>query len=191
MVEVLRPFNIMCKPVCGTCNLDCCYCYYTMKPRDLYPGVEKFQMADDVLDSYTRQYIETMPVRCEFGWQGGEPTLAGVDFFRRAVELQKQYKIDGQVLTNALQTNGTLLTDEWCEFLAAEGFLVGLSLDGPPQWHDTFRRDHANNPTFHRAWAGLELLQKHKVEFNVLVTLNSANAPHAGDIYRYFTNRGS
>ena len=190
MVEVLRPFNIMCKPVCGTCNLDCCYCYYTMKPRELYPGVENFLMSDDVLDSYTRQYSEAMPVRCEFGWQGGEPTLAGVDFFRRAVELQKQYKSDPQVLTNALQTNGTLLTDEWCEFLAAEGFLVGLSLDGPPQWHDTFRRDHANHPTFHRAWAGLELLQKHKVEFNVLVTLNSANAPHAGDIYRYFTNRG-
>ncbi|MCE5278920.1 MAG: anaerobic sulfatase maturase [Planctomycetaceae bacterium] len=190
MSEIIRPFNIMCKPVCGTCNLDCCYCYYTAKPRELYPDATKFMMSDAVLDSYTRQYIQTQPQQCEFGWQGGEPTLAGIDFFRKAVDLQTQYNLGEQTISNALQTNGTLLTDEWCEFLAEHKFLVGLSLDGPPQWHDTFRRDKANNPTFHRAWAGLELLRKHKVEFNVLVTLNSANAPHAGDIYRYFTNRG-
>ncbi len=189
MTEI-APFNIMAKPVCGVCNLDCCYCYYTMKPRELYPDNAKFHMSDEVLESYVRQYLEAMPVRAECGWQGGEPTLAGLDFFKRAVELQKQYAAEGQVVTNALQTNGTLLDDAWCEFLAENNFLVGLSLDGPPQWHDTFRRDHANNRTFHRAWAGLELLRKHNVEFNVLVTLNSANAPHAGDIYRYFVNRG-
>ncbi|HOD83162.1 MAG: Anaerobic sulfatase-maturating enzyme [Planctomycetes bacterium ADurb.Bin126] len=189
MTEI-APFNIMAKPVCGVCNLDCCYCYYTMKPRELYGDNAKFQMSDEVLESYIRQYLEAMPVRAECGWQGGEPTLAGLDFFKRAVELQKQYAAEGQVVTNALQTNGTLLDEAWCEFLAENNFLVGLSLDGPPQWHDTFRRDHANNRTFHRAWAGLELLRKHKVEFNILVTLNSANAPHAGDIYRYFVNRG-
>ncbi len=190
MSEIIQPFNIMAKPVCGVCNLDCRYCYYTMKPRELYPDVERFMMPDEVLESYTRQYLEAMPTRCEFGWQGGEPLMAGKAFFRRAVELQKQYAVEGQVVTNGLQTNGTLLDDEWCEFLAANDFLVGVSLDGPPQWHDSFRRDHAGNPTFHRAWAGLELLGKHGVEFNVLVTLNSANAPHVGDIYRYFTNRG-
>ena len=190
MGKTIEPFNIMAKPVCGVCNLDCCYCYYTMKPRELYPDVEKFMMTDEVLESYTRQYLQAMPERCEFGWQGGEPTLAGRDFFVKAIEFQKKYVREGQAVTNALQTNGTLLDDEWCKFLAANGFLVGISLDGPPQWHDTFRRDHANRRTFHRAWAGVELLRKHGVEFNVLVTLNAANAPHAGDIYRYFVNRG-
>jgi len=193
MAEVIRPFNIMCKPVCGVCNLDCAYCYYTAKPRDLYPDVPDasgFRMPDRVLEEYTRQYLEAMPVRCEFGWQGGEPTLIGLDFFRRAVALQKQHVRPGQTISNALQTNGTLLTDEWGEFLAEHKFLVGVSLDGPAQWHDFYRKDHAGRPTFHRAWAGLELLRKHRVEFNVLVTLNSVNAPHAADIYRYFVNRG-
>jgi len=191
MSEVLRPFNIMAKPVCGVCNLDCQYCYYTSKPKELYPEVSRaeMRMSESVLDAYTRQYLEAMPVRCEFGWQGGEPLLIGKDFFRKAVALQKQYAAADQTLTNALQTNGTLLDDEWCEFLAEHKFLVGLSLDGPPQWHDRYRRDPAGKTSFHRAWAGLELLRKHRVEFNVLVTLNSANAPHVGDIYRYFVNR--
>jgi len=188
--QALEPFNIMCKPVCGVCNLDCGYCYYTMKPRELYPGVRKFHMTDEVLESYTRQYLEAMPVHCDFGWQGGEPLLAGKMFFRRAVGFQKLYGTDGQEVANALQTNATLLDDEWCAFLAEHNFLVGISLDGPPQWHDSFRKDRQGEGTFHRAWRGLELCRKHGVEFNVLVTLNSVNAPHAGDIYRYFTNRG-
>jgi uncharacterized protein len=190
MSETILPFNIMCKPVCGTCNLDCSYCYYTMKPRELYPDETKFKMTDEVLEAYTRQYLEAMPVRCEFGWQGGEPTLAGMDFFQRAVELQREHANENHTISNALQTNGTLLDDRWCEFLAANNFLVGLSLDGPPQWHDSFRRDRAGQPSFHRAWAGVERMRKWGVEFNVLVTLNSVNAPHAGDIYRYFANRG-
>jgi len=190
MSETIRPFNIMAKPVCGICNLDCQYCYYTSKPRELYPGVEKFMMSEQVLESYTRQYLTAQPVRCDFGWQGGEPLLAGREFFAKAVELQKQYARPGQEIANSLQTNGTLLDEQWCEFLAENRFLVGISIDGPPQWHDKFRRDHAGNPTFHRVWAGLEMLRKAGVEFNVLVTLNSANAPHAGDIYRYFVNRG-
>jgi len=180
----------MAKPVCGTCNLDCRYCYYTMKPHELYPGVDRFMMTDEVLESYTRQFLEAMPVQCDIGWQGGEPTMAGLDFFKRAIACQKKYAKPTQTISNALQTNGTLLDDEWCEFLAENKFLVGLSLDGPAQWHDSFRKDHAGKPTFHRAWAGLEKLRQHNVEFNILVTLNSANAPHVGDIYRYFTNRG-
>ena len=188
--DALPPFNIMCKPVCGTCNLDCSYCYYTHKPKMLYPGVKRFEMADDVLESYVRQYLTAMPMHCDFNWQGGEPTLAGLDFFRRVVEFQRQYKADGQTVVNSFQTNGTLLDDEWCEFFAENEMLIGLSLDGPPQWHDSFRVDLAGKPTFHRAWAGLELLRKHGVEFNILVTLNSTNAPHGGDIYRYFVNRG-
>ena len=185
-----RPFNIMAKPVCGECNLNCTYCYYTSKARDLYGGVEHPRMSDEVLENYTRQYIDASPEMCTFGWQGGEPLLAGKEFFIRAVDLQKHYARPSQTIENAMQTNGVLLDDEWCEFFAGEKFLVGISLDGPPQWHDRFRRDHADRPTFHRAWAGLERLAKRGVEFNVLVTLNRANAPHAGDIYRYFVNRG-
>jgi len=190
MSRTVRPFNIMAKPVCGVCNLDCSYCYYTAKPRELYPHVGKFMMTEEVLEAFTRQYLQAQPSRCEFSWQGGEPLLAGKDFFRKAVEYQKLYARDGQVIANALQTNGTLLDAEWAEFFAANGFLVGISLDGPAQWHDSFRRDRAGGGSFHRAWAGLELLREKGVEFNVLVTLNSVNAPHAGDIYRYFVNRG-
>jgi uncharacterized protein len=190
MTSSIQPFYIMAKPVCGVCNLSCAYCYYTAKPRQLYPGVQRFMMDQAVLESYTRQYLAAQPVQANFGWQGGEPLLAGKEFFRQAVAFQKQYGRDGQVIANALQTNGTLLDDEWAVTLAEHKFLVGLSLDGPAEWHDSFRRDHAGNATFARAWAGLELLRKHGVEFNVLVTLNSRNAPHVGDIYRYFVNRG-
>jgi len=190
MSEPGTAFNIMAKPVCGICNLACGYCYYTSKPGELYGQVEKFLMDGRVLESYTRQYLQAQPLQCDFGWQGGEPTLAGLEFFQKAIDFQKTYAADGQKVSNSLQTNGTLLDDRWCEFLAGNGFLVGISIDGPSQWHDVFRRDAAGRPTFHRAWAGLELLRKHAVEFNVLVTLNSANAPHAGDIYRYFVNRG-
>jgi len=188
--KIVLPFHIMCKPVCGTCNLDCRYCYYTMKPKELYPDATRLQMTAETLESYTRQYLEAMPVRCEFGWQGGEPLLAGKDFFRRAVDLQRTLGRSGQTVSNGLQTNGTLLDEEWCEFFREHRFLVGVSLDGPAQVHDVYRRDKAGEPTWHRAWAGLERLQKHRVEFNVLVTLNSVNAPHAGNIYRYFVNRG-
>lgn len=190
MSQPQRPFNIMAKPVSGVCNLDCRYCYYTAKPRELYPEVVRPLMSTETLELYTRQYLQAMPTGCVFSWQGGEPMLAGLEFYRRALELQEQLKAPGQIVTNAFQTNGTLLDDEWCRFLAEKSFLVGLSLDGPPQWHDSFRRDFADEPTFGRSWAGLENLARHGVEFNVLVTLNSANVPHGGDIYRYFTNRG-
>ena len=190
MSEGIRPFNIMAKPVSGVCNLNCTYCYYTAKPQELYPGVKKFLMGDDVLAAFTKQYMDAIPKRCGFHWQGGEPLLAGVEFFRRAVSLQGENRRAGQAVTNALQTNGTLLDEQWCEFFAEHKFLIGISIDGPAQWHDYFRRDRAGKATFGRAWAGLELLRKHDVEFNVLATLNSANAPHAGDIYRYFVNRG-
>ncbi|MBS3820193.1 MAG: anaerobic sulfatase maturase [Planctomycetes bacterium] len=191
MTEPISPFTIMAKPVCGTCNLDCSYCYYTDKAAELYPGIERPMMTDAILDAYTKQYIEAQSVQATFGWQGGEPTLAGLDFFRKAVAFQKQYRLnDEQVIDNALQTNGTLLDEAWCDFLAEEKFLVGLSIDGPPQWHDSFRRDHAGKPSFHKVWGALERMRARDVEFNVLVTLNSVNAPHAGDIYRYFVNRG-
>jgi len=185
-----RPFNVMAKPVCGACNLACRYCYYLSKPIDLYPDVERFQMTDDVLARYTSQYVQAMPQRADFNWQGGEPLLAGIDFFRRAIALQQRHKAPGQQITNALQTNGTLVDDAWCELFAENDFLIGISIDGPRQWHDAFRVDRRGRGSFARAWAGLERLRSHGVQFNVLVTLNSANASHAGDIYRYFVKRG-
>lgn len=188
--EPVRPFHIMCKPVCGVCNLDCRYCYYTMKPEALYGGVERLRMSDEVLREYTRQYLEAMPVRCEFGWQGGEPLIAGKDFFRRAVAYQKEFGRDGQTISNGLQTNATLLDDEWAALLAEHKFLVGVSIDGPPQVHDANRLDRRGRPTSQRVWRGVDLLRKHQAEFNVLVTINRTNAPHAGNIYRYFVNRG-
>jgi uncharacterized protein len=190
MTQQLPPFNIMAKPVCGECNLDCHYCYYTYKTRELYPDTPHPRMTEELLDLYTRQYLDAMPQQATFGWQGGEPSLIGLDFFRKAVELQQTYKKPGQTIENAFQTNGLLLDDEWCEFLAENKFLIGLSIDGPAQWHDSFRKDHAGKPTFHKVWATLERLRAHGVEHNILVTLNRVNAPHAGDIYRFFVNRG-
>jgi uncharacterized protein len=191
-MQPVKPFHVMAKPVGGRCNLDCTYCYYTDKPGELYPEVSAsdMMMSDATLEAFVAQYMDAQPVQCEFGWQGGEPMVAGLDFFRKVVALQEQYRREGQAVTNAFQTNGTLLTEEWCEFLAEHKMLVGISLDGPPQWHDSFRKDRAGEGTFHKAWAGLQRLEKHRVEYNVLVTLNRINAPHAGDIYRYFVNRG-
>ena len=190
MSREIRPFNIMAKPVCGVCNLACEYCYYLDTPRRLYPDVRKFQMSHEVLASYVSQYISAAPKRVDFNWQGGEPLLCGIDFFKKAVELQGRGRRDSQEIINALQTNGVALDDEWCEFFATNNFLIGISIDGPPQWHDAYRRDKAGTGSFARAWAGLELLKKHGVDFNVLVTLNAANASHGADIYRYFVNRG-
>ncbi len=192
MSEIVRPFHIMAKPVCGLCNLDCRYCYYTMKPEELYRGVPpaEMRMTDEVLESYTRQYLELHPDRCEFGWQGGEPMLAGKDFFRKALDLQRRCKRDGQTVSNAFQTNGTLLDEQWCDLFQEDTFLIGISLDGPAQVHDAFRLDRTGNPSWERAWRGLEMLQQRGVEYNVLATLNRANVQHGANIYRFFVNRG-
>ena len=192
MTESTRPFHIMAKPVCGVCNLDCRYCYYTMKPRELYPEVPpaEMRMTDDCLESFTRQYLDLNPERCEFGWQGGEPMLAGLDFFRRALELQKKHRRAGQAVSNAFQTNGTLIDEAWCDLFAEDTFLIGISLDGPARVHDAFRLDRAGKPSYGRAWRGLELLQERGIEYNVLATLNRANVQHGANIYRFFVNRG-
>jgi len=166
------------------CNLGCSYCYYLSKER-LYPDGH-FGMTDGLLETFTRQYIEAQHVpEVTFGWQGGEPTLVGLDFFRLAVELQQKVRRPGTVVHNAVQTNGTLLNDEWCRFFREHGFLVGLSLDGPRELHDAYRVDKRGQPTFDRAMAGLALLKKHGVEFNVLTTVHAANAGHPLDVYRF------
>ena len=185
-----RPFHILTKPVGPICNLDCKYCFYLEKEK-LYPGESAWRMSDDVLEKYVRDYIHSQPVaEIHFAWQGGEPTLLGVDFFRKAVALQKQFA-DGKTISNAIQTNGTLLDDEWCEFLAAEKFLVGLSIDGPAELHDKYRVDKRQQPTFEKVMHGLELLKKHKVEFNTLTVVNRANSQSPLEVYRFLKSIGS
>jgi uncharacterized protein len=177
-------FHVMMKPRGAICNLDCEYCYFLSKER-LYPG-SRFRMADDLLEEYTRQYIEAQRVpEVTFAWQGGEPTLMGLDFFKRAVELQQRYRKPGMQIHNALQTNGTLLDDDWCRFFHQHNFLIGLSVDGPQALHDAYRVDKGGKPTFAKVMTGLRLMQKHKVEFNILTTVHAANAGHPVEVYRF------
>ena len=178
-------FHVMLKPRGAICNLDCEYCYFLSKEL-LYPG-SRFRMADELLEKYTQQYIEAQQVpEVTFAWQGGEPTLMGLDFFRRAVELQQKYRKPGMKIHNALQTNGTTLDDDWARFFRQHNFLIGLSVDGPKHLHDAYRVDKGGKPTFERVMAGLHLLQKHRVEYNILCTVHAANAEHGVETYRFF-----
>ena len=177
-------FHVMVKPRGAICNLDCHYCFYLSKER-LYPN-SSFRMGKDLLETYTRQYIDSQRVpEVTFAWQGGEPTLMGVDFFKLAVELQQKYRKPGTRIVNTMQTNGTLLDDDWCRFFHEHNFLIGLSLDGPRELHDAYRLDKGGKPTFDRVMNGLGLLKEHSVEFNVLATVHAANAERPLEVYRF------
>ncbi len=186
-------FHVIAKPTGPICNLDCKYCFYLEK-ENLYPeavGKHAWAMSDEVLETYIRQYIEGQDAPLiGFSWQGGEPTLLGVEFFARAVALQKKYS-NGKRIENGFQTNGVLLDDHWCEFLAENKFLVGLSIDGPRNLHDRFRVDKGGKPTFDDVMRGLGLLKKHAVEFNTLSTVNSYNSRHPIEVYRFLKEVGS
>jgi uncharacterized protein len=174
----------MTKPRGAICNLDCAYCYFLSKEL-LYPG-SRFRMADELLENYIRQYIEAQRVpEVTFAWQGGEPTLMGLDFFRLALELQQKYRRPGMRIHNALQTNATTLDDDWCRFFKQHNFLIGVSLDGPRQLHDVYRVDKGGKSTFDHVMAGIALLKQHRVEFNILTTLHAANAEHPLEVYRF------
>lgn len=180
----------MTKPIGPLCNLDCTYCFYLEKMH-LYPEAKNFRMSDEVLERYVRDYIESQPSgEVSFAWQGGEPTMLGVGFFRKVVEFQEKYG-QGRRIENALQTNGTLLDDEWGEFLAANKFLVGLSVDGPRELHDKYRVDRGQKPTFDRVMAGLEVLKRHKVDFNTLTVVNRANSRKPKEVYEFLRRMGS
>lgn len=184
--EIVAPaaFHIMMKPRGAICNLDCAYCYFLSKEM-LYPG-SRFRMSNELLEEYTRQYIEAQRVpEVTFAWQGGEPTLMGLDFFRLAVELQQKYCKPDMKIHNALQTNATNLNDDWCTFFRENDFLIGVSLDGPRELHDMYRRDKGGKPTFDTVMGGIELLKKHRVEFNILTTVHAANAEHPLEVYRF------
>jgi uncharacterized protein len=190
IINVVRPFHILTKPVGPICNLDCKYCFYLEKEK-LYPGESQWRMSDAVLAEYIRQYIHSQPVaEINFAWQGGEPTLLGVDFFRKVVALQQQ-SAASKIISNAIQTNGTMLDDEWCEFLAQNKFLVGLSIDGPRELHDRYRVDKRQQPTFDKVMHGLELLKKHGVEFNTLTVVNSVNSQSPLEVYHFLKSIGS
>ncbi len=178
-------FHVLAKPSGPICNLDCDYCFFLSKEA-LYPG-DRFRMSDEVLDEYVRQLLESQTgPEVTIAWQGGEPTLMGVEFFRRALALVERYRRPGQVVHHSIQTNATLLTDEWCRLFHDHGFLVGVSIDGPAEVHDTFRKDKKGNPTYAKVRRGYDLLRAHDVDVNILCTVNAANQDHPLEVYRHF-----
>ncbi len=187
----MKPFHIMAKPHGPICNLDCTYCYYLEKENLYAKSGRDYRMRDEVLEAYIRQYIQAQPGQhVSFAWQGGEPTLLGIPFFERVLELQNKYA-DGKTVDNAFQTNGTLLDDAWGEFLAHNRFLIGLSVDGPQEIHDVYRVDKGGQPTFARVMRGLDVLKKHGVEFNTLTVINRKNSYRALEVYRFLKQIGS
>ena len=180
----------MGKPVGPICNLDCKYCFYLDKEK-LYPSPRKFVMSDEVLENYVRQYIASQPgPEVSFAWQGGEPTLLGVGYFRKVVELQARYA-NGKTIGNSIQTNGTLLDDAWCKFFRENRFLVGISIDGPRELHEKYRVDKLQRSTFDKVMAGVELLKRHAVEFNTLTVVHHESARRPLDVYRFLKEIGS
>jgi uncharacterized protein len=180
----LEPFVVMAKPVGPLCNLECSYCYYLETER-FYKSSHQFRMSDSLLEMYVRQYIEASPGPIvQFTWHGGEPTLAGLDFYRIAVELQKRYLPEGWSCWNNLQTNGILLDNEWCSFLADSHFDVGLSIDGTQWLHDKFRKDHSGGGTYERMVAAVRQLQAHGIQPDLLCTVTSATAEEPIAVYR-------
>jgi uncharacterized protein len=181
--------HVVAKPIGPACNLNCEYCFYLEKQALFGPG-EQYRMSDDVLSAFITNYITSQPTPVvEFVWQGGEPTLLGIDFFKRVIEIQKPFA--GQkTITNSLQTNGTLLTDEWCFFLRKNRFMVGISLDGPKDIHNRYRRDRSGKGTFDQVVRGLRLLRKHKVEHNVLASVARDTAKQPLEVYRFLRSQG-
>ncbi len=187
---VSRNFHVMAKPIGPICNLDCSYCYYLEK-ETLYPKGGNFRMRPEVLENYIRQYIQSQDSpEVTFAWQGGEPTLLGLDYFREVVRLQQQHG-DGRKINNTLQTNGTRLDAAWCRFFRQQGFLIGLSLDGPRELHDLHRRSKSGAPTFDLVMRGLNLLKAHEVEFNTLSVVSRESATQALKVYEFLREVGS
>lgn len=187
--ETPQGLHVVAKPMGPMCNLNCEYCFYLEKEA-LFGPDEKYRMTDEVLRAFITNYVssQTTPF-VEFVWQGGEPTLLGIDFFRRVRDLQRPFQ-KNKTITNSLQTNGTLLTDEWCAFLKKHDFMVGISLDGPKDIHDRYRRDKKNDGTFHAVMRGLKLLQKHGVEYNVLACVARETARKPLEVYRFLKSEG-
>jgi uncharacterized protein len=178
-------FHLLAKPSGSTCNIDCTYCFFLSKEA-LYPN-DKHRMSEATLETYIRQLLEAHRTpEVTVAWQGGEPTLMKLDFFRRAVELVEHYRRPGQAVQHTFQTNGILLDDDWCAFFKRHDFLVGLSVDGPRELHDAYRVDRGGRGTFDRLMAGWRHLRRYGVEFNILCTVNASNQAHGREVYRFF-----
>lgn len=184
-----KPLYVMLKPAGAHCNLACKYCYYLEK-NNLYQNSHRHLMSDETLEQFTREYIEaqTMP-QVLFTWHGGEPLMRSIDFYKKALALQKKYA-HGKQIDNVIQTNGTLLTDEWCEFFAQNHWLVGISIDGPQEYHDHYRVTPAGKPSWEKVMQGIQLLKKHRVEWNAMAVVNAYNAEHPLEFYHFFRNNG-
>ena len=190
MGKVSREFQVFVKPAGAVCNLDCQYCYYRDK-RSLYPDTGALRMTEPLLEDYIVQHIAAAHgPEIGFSWHGGEPTTMGVDFFRKAVELQRKHRPAGWRIRNGIQTNGVLLDEEWCRFLAAEGFRAGLSLDGPAELHDPYRVTRGGQPTHQQAMRGYDLLRKHAVPTDIVCTVNNLNVRYPLTVYRFFREIG-
>jgi uncharacterized protein len=186
VVKSSLKFQIFLKPAGAICNLDCQYCYYLGK-ESLYPETESFCMPDDQLEEYILQQIEIAPEPIiNFFWHGGEPTVLGLDYFRKIVAFQRKHQPQDRRISNSIQTNGVLLDEDWCRFFAAEGFAVGLSLDGPREMHDKFRVTKDQKPTHDQTMRGYRLLQKHHVQTDILCVVNAYNVQFPIQVYRFF-----
>jgi uncharacterized protein len=186
MPKASRGFQVFVKPIGPVCNMRCRYCYYLEKEH-LYPDGESFRMPCDLLEAYIVQHIDASPDEViRFSWHGGEPTLLGLDYFRTIVELQRKHRPSDRLIANGIQTNGTLLDDAWCSFLAAEGFAVGLSLDGPQELHDRCRLGREGRSTFLQSMRGYERLKAHGVLTDILCVVNAHNVEHPIEVYRFF-----
>lgn len=187
-----NPLYVMTKPIGSLCNLRCKYCYYLEKSY-LYsdePATERFAMDDKTLENFIRQYIEaqTMP-QVLFTWHGGEPLMRPIGFYKRVIELQQRYA-RGHQIDNCIQTNGTMLTDEWCDFFHKNNWLVGISIDGPQEFHDEYRRARGNQPSFYKVMRGINLLKKHHVEWNAMGVVNDFNADYPLEVYHFYKDIG-
>ena len=184
-----KPLYVMLKPAGAHCNLACKYCYYLEKNK-LYPTAQRHLMSNEMLEQFTREYIEAQTMnQVLFTWHGGEPLLRSIDFYRKALSLQQKYA-GGRRIDNVIQTNGTLLTDEWCEFFAQNHWLVGISIDGPQPDHDHYRLTAAGKPSWKKVMQGIKMLKKHGVEWNAMAVVNAYNANHPMEFYRFFKENG-
>lgn len=184
-----KPLYVMLKPAGAHCNLACKYCYYLEKNK-FYPTAQRHLMSDEMLEQFTREYIEAQTMsQVLFTWHGGEPLLRSIDFYRKALSLQQKYA-GGRRIDNVIQTNGTLLTDEWCEFFAQNHWLVGISIDGPQPYHAHYRLTAAGKPSWKKVMQGIKLLKKHGVEWNAMAVVNAYNVNHPLEFYRFFKENG-
>lgn len=186
MATASREFQVFAKPIGAICNLACHYCYY-LKKEQLFQNDVSFVMPDNILEEYIVQHIEASPSQIiNFSWHGGEPTLLGLDYFRKIAALQRKHQPPHRRITNGMQTNGTLIDEEWCRFLAKEHFSVGLSLDGPEEIHDRYRVTKGNKPTYRQALRGWNLLRQHQIPCDILCVVHALNVPYPTQVYQFF-----